>query len=52
MVYICDHCHYLFQDAEGIDRCPDCGKETICPAAEQETAEFERQLKEAERDPL
>lgn len=43
-IYICDSCHYLFEDADGIDRCPDCGKQNIRPANEQEQVEY-RQLR-------
>lgn len=43
-IYICDSCHYLFEKADGTDRCPDCGKQNIRPANEQERAEY-RQLR-------
>lgn len=52
MVYICDKCLFLFSRTSEPERCPDCGKEAIRPASEEEATEFERLLAEAERDPL
>ena len=52
MVYICEKCLFLFSRISEPDRCPDCGNEAIRPASEEETAEFERLLAEAEHDPL
>ena len=52
MVYICEKCLFLFRRTFQPDRCPDCGNEAIRPASKEETAEFERLLAEAERNPL
>lgn len=41
-VYVCDSCHYLFEADDDIDRCPDCGKQNIRPASEQEQDEYLR----------
>lgn len=42
MVYVCEHCHFLFSRVSPIDTCPDCGKENIRPAGQEEILEFER----------
>ena len=52
MVYICEKCLFLFRRTFQPERCPDCGNEAIRPASEEDTAEFERLLAEAEQDPL
>ena len=41
MIYACDHCHFLFSRMSPIERCPDCGKESIRPATPKEAQEFE-----------
>lgn len=41
-VYVCDSCHFLFERAREVDRCPDCGKENIRPANELEQAEYRK----------
>lgn len=39
-IYVCDTCHFLFERSGEIDRCPDCGKQTIRLAAEAEQKEY------------
>lgn len=41
MVYVCDHCHFLFSRISPTEMCPDCGKENIRPASAEEAREFE-----------
>lgn len=42
MIYACDNCHFLFFRAAPTDRCPDCGKERVRSAAQEEILEFKR----------
>lgn len=42
MVYVCDHCHFLFSRVSPVEQCPDCGKACIRPAAREEITEFEK----------
>lgn len=47
-MYYCNACHYCFEDDSMPDRCPDCGKQTLCgspavrPATEKEVADLLR----------
>ena len=52
MVYVCENCHFLFSRHSMPDRCPDCGKEAIRPAEPAEVQEFEKQLEDAQNNPL
>ncbi len=45
MIYVCDHCHFLFSRVSPTDRCQDCGKEGIRPAIPEEIQEFEQRKK-------
>lgn len=45
MVYVCDHCHFLFSRVSSTTACPDCGKENIRPAEPEEIREFESRKK-------
>lgn len=40
MIYACDACRFLFERTREPECCPDCGKLTIRPAAEDEIAEY------------
>ncbi len=40
MIYACDYCHFLFSRVSPIEKCPDCGKENIRPAMQEEVEEF------------
>ena len=46
MVFICDHCHFLFSSAAQPEQCPDCGKRMVRAATEEEVREFERNNQE------
>lgn len=48
MIYTCESkgCHFLFQGAEGVKACPDCGKKRIRPATRSECAELFRRRSE------
>ena len=46
MVYICGKCKFLFERADFPGNCPDCGKEYILPATDDEIKEFEELKKE------
>lgn len=49
MIYVCDHCHYLFQAEEQPEQCPDCGKSPIRSATDAETQEFMQDASELDR---
>ena len=38
--YICDNCHFQFERTGDCDRCPDCGKEQIREANEEEKKDY------------
>lgn len=40
MIYACDACRFLFERITEPERCPDCGKFNIRPAAEDEITEY------------
>lgn len=40
MIYACDACRFLFERITESERCPDCGKFNIRPAAEDEITEY------------
>lgn len=40
MIYACDACKFLFERTGEPDRCPDCGKLNIRPAAKDEITEY------------
>lgn len=42
MIYACDSCHFLFSRVSPVEQCPDCGKERIREAAQEEIQEFEQ----------
>lgn len=48
MIYVCEHCHYLFRASNPPEQCPDCGKTPIRAAAESEVQEFLRNTSEYE----
>jgi len=45
-IYICDSCHFLFERAGEVERCPDCGKENVRPANDLEQKEYHRLRRE------
>lgn len=48
--YICEACKFQFVRYGIEDRCPDCGKEAIRYADEEEIAEFKRIQEELKRE--
>ncbi len=48
--YICDACKFQFTRRTESDRCPDCGKENIREATENEIAEFIRIQEEIQNE--
>ncbi len=44
--YICDACRFQFEDTSQPDSCPDCGKDEVREATEQEKAEYIKLQKE------
>lgn len=40
LICACDHCYYLFEAPELPEQCPDCGKQAVRPANEQEREEY------------
>ncbi len=46
MIYVCDHCHFLFSRVNQPEQCPDCGKYAVREANEAEQQEYEARLKE------
>ena len=45
MIYACDSCHFLFSRVSPAEQCPDCGKESIREATQDEAQEFEQRMK-------
>lgn len=52
MVYVCDHCHFVFSRMAETEQCPDCGKYTVRTADEEEKRQFEKSLAESRKHPL
>ena len=46
LVYICEVCHFEFERMSGVEQCPDCGKNAIRKATEQESEAFRKRLQE------
>ena len=44
MIYACDSCHFLFSRTASAKQCPDCGKESIREATQEEIQEFEQRI--------
>ena len=42
MLFYCNSCRYIFEEAEGCQQCPDCGKMTVRIANEEERSEYKR----------
>lgn len=42
-------CRYIFEEAEGCQQCPDCGKMTVRIANEEERSEYKRNQEENRR---
>lgn len=40
MIFICEHCHYMFEADLKECRCQDCGKPRIRPALDVEKIEY------------
>lgn len=40
MMCCCDKCRFVFESVRLLDRCPDCGAESIREATEEEVAEY------------
>lgn len=50
MIYYCQHCRYTFSKDILTTQCPDCGKNMVRPATEDEVADYERMRKEVTHD--
>ncbi len=48
MIYVCEHCHFLFSRVAEPEQCPDCGKYAVRPAAEEEQEEYKKRLDESQ----
>lgn len=46
MIFYCQHCRYTFTADDQPAQCPDCGKPDLRPATAQESADYERTLRE------
>ena len=46
MLYVCEKCHYEFEEAQPEEQCPDCGKRSCIRAATQEETEVYKQRKQ------
>ena len=46
MIYTCQRCKFTFERTGDIGTCPDCGKDSISPATDEEIADFQRYAKE------
>ena len=42
MILKCGLCGFLFKRADPPEQCPDCGKEYILPATDDEEVEFQK----------
>ena len=42
MIYQCNKCHFLFERAGEVERCPDCGNQDIREADHAGKEEFKR----------
>ncbi len=40
-VYVCDACRFIFESADFVSQCPDCGKFAVRDANDREITEFE-----------
>ena len=40
MMCCCDKCRFVFESIRLLDRCPDCGAESVRQATEEEAAEY------------
>ena len=49
MRFYCNSCRYIFEEAEGCQQCPDCGKMTVRIANEEERSEYKRNQEENRR---
>lgn len=47
--YICDACKFQFTRISEPERCPDCGKENVREANEEEIADFIKLQEEKEK---
>lgn len=48
-LFYCNSCRYIFEEAEGCQQCPDCGKMTVRIANEEERSEYKRNQEENRR---
>ena len=48
--YICDVCKFQFERFGKVDNCPDCGKDAIRLATEEEIAEYMRVKAEVQEE--
>lgn len=46
MVYVCEHCHFEFEQMSEMEQYPDCGKMAIRVATEEEMQAFHKRLLE------
>lgn len=49
MLFYCNSCRYIFEEAEGCQQCPDCGKMTVRIANEEERSEYKRNQEEKQK---
>ena len=40
MIYVCENCYYIFNVKEKCNQCPDCGKQTVRFAKDNEITEY------------
>ena len=48
--YICESCRFQFVRHGDVEQCPDCGKEAVREASQQEADEFIRIQEELKRE--
>ncbi|WP_312158802.1 hypothetical protein [Oscillibacter sp.] len=46
MIYTCQRCRFTFERTGAVETCPDCGKDSIRPATDEEIADFKKYAKE------
>ena len=46
MIYVCENCYYIFNVKEKCNQCPDCGKQTVRFAKDNEITEYNKRKEE------
>ena len=52
MIYACDACRFVFECVGEVHECPDCGKQMVREANEEEIEDYKRYQEERKENPL